>query len=96
MNRDTASLDYLSSSRYWLGWFAVAKKLRRQRIGTRLLRRVEGDLRSLRQRKVFVSTEDSNSVAKDFYTDNGFRTEGVIRDYYGNREDELIMSKELL
>lgn len=91
------SRDYLSSdSGYWLGWFAVKEKYRRRRIGNRLLRRVERDLKAQGQRKVFVSTEDSNSVAKTFYTWNGFRTEGVIRDYYGDGEDELIMSKVLV
>jgi ribosomal protein S18 acetylase RimI-like enzyme len=90
------SRDYLSNdSSYWLGWFAVREKHRRHHIGTMLLRRIEKDLKSMGQRKVFVSTEDSNSVAKSFYTRNGFRTEGVIRDYYGNGEDELIMSKAL-
>jgi ribosomal protein S18 acetylase RimI-like enzyme len=91
------SRDYLSNdSSYWLGWFAVREEYRRRRVGSILLRRVEKDLRSHGQRKVFVSTEDSNSVAKSFYTRNGFRTEGVIRDYYGEGEDELIMSKALV
>lgn len=91
------SLDYLSTdSSYWLGWFAVREKHRRHHIGTALLRQVETDLKRQAQRKIFVSTEDSNYGAKTFYTRNGFRTEGVIRDYYGRDEDELIMSKALV
>jgi len=90
--RDYFSTDYS----YWLGWFIVSKKFRRNRIGTKLLRKVERDLRAMRRRKLFVSTEDNNKEAKSFYTANGFRTEGVVRDYYWNGEDQLIMSKALL
>ena len=88
--------DYLSTDfSYWLGWFAVHDKFRRQKLGSRLLRRVEKDLKSIGKKKVFVSTEDSNTIAKSFYTRHGFRTEGVVRDYYSQGEDELIMSKDL-
>jgi ribosomal protein S18 acetylase RimI-like enzyme len=90
--RDYFSTDYS----YWLGWFIVRKNLRRNRIGTKLLRKVERDLKARRKRKLFVSTEDNNREAKSFYTANGFRTEGVVRDYYWNGEDQLIMSKTLL
>jgi ribosomal protein S18 acetylase RimI-like enzyme len=90
--RDYFSTDYS----YWLGWFIVRKKFRRNRIGTKLLRKVERDLKAMRKRKLFVSTEDNNKEAKNFYTANGFRTEGVVRDYYWNGEDQLIMSKTLL
>lgn len=101
VGRDVAGVigyarDYLSTDfSYWLGWFAVRDEFRRQKLGTRLLRRVEEDLRSMGKHKVFVSTEDSNSIAKSFYTRHGFRTEGVVRDYYSKGEDELIMSKNL-
>jgi ribosomal protein S18 acetylase RimI-like enzyme len=90
--RDYFSTDYS----YWLGWFIVRKKFRRNRIGTKLLRKVERDLKAMRKRKLFVSTEDNNKEAKSFYTANGFRTERVVTDYYWNGEDQLIMSKTLL
>ncbi len=91
--RDYFSTDYS----YSLGWFGVRRKFRRRGIGTKLLRRVERDLKAMRNinRKLFVSTEDDNEEAKSFYTQNRFRTEGVIRDYYGEDEDQLIMSKTL-
>lgn len=88
--------DYFSSDySYWLGWFVVKEKFRRNKIGTKLLRKVEKDLKTIKKRSLFVNTEDYNAVAKSFYTKNGFRTEGVIRDYYGKGEDQLIMSKTL-
>lgn len=88
--------DYFSSDySYWLGWFVVKEKFRKNKIGTKLLRRVEKDLRTRKKRKLFVTTEDYNAVAKSFYTKNGFRTEGVVRDYYGKEEDQLIMGKTL-
>jgi len=68
--RDYFSTDYS----YWLGWFSVKKKFRRNGIGTKLLRKVEKDLKAMRRKKLFVSTEDSNKEAKSFYTANGFRT----------------------
>lgn len=88
--------DYLSTDfAYWLGWFAVHQGYQGQKIGTKLLRRVEKDLRKKGKKKLFVSTEDSNAAAKNFYIRRGFRTEGVVRDYYSKGEDELIMSKDL-
>ncbi len=91
--RDYFSTDYS----YSLGWFGVRRKFKRNGIGTKLLKKVERNLKAMRDinRKLFVSTEDSNKEAKSFYTENGFRTEGVIRDYYGDGEDQLIMSKFL-
>ncbi len=89
------SLDYLNAEAYWLGWFAVTGKVRKRKCGTALLRTVERSLRAKGMTKLFVSTEDSNTVAKAFYTNSGFRTEGVVRDYYGDGEDELILSKSL-
>jgi ribosomal protein S18 acetylase RimI-like enzyme len=89
--------DYLSTDfSYWLGWFAVRRAHRRQKVGSKLLRRVEKDLKAMGKRKVFVSAEDSDSGAKSFYTRHGFRTEGVVRDYYSKGENELIMSKALV
>lgn len=88
--------DYLSTDySYWLGWFVVKKKFRKRKIGTTLLKRIEMVLKAKKKRKLFVSTEDDNAVAKHFYTKNGFRTEGVLRDYYAASEDQLIMSKKL-
>jgi ribosomal protein S18 acetylase RimI-like enzyme len=91
--RDYFSTDYS----YSLGWFGVKRKFRRNGIGTKLLRKVERDLKAMKDinRKLFVSTEDGNKEAKGFYTEKDFRTEGVIRDYYGDGEDQLIMSKTL-
>ena len=89
--RDYFSTDYS----YWLGWFVVKSKFRRNKIGTTLLGKVEKDLKARKKRKLFVSTEDYNAVAKSFYTKNGFRTEGAVRDYYEKGEDQLIMSKTL-
>ena len=69
--------DYLSTDfSYWLGWFAVSEQCRRQKVGSKLLQRVEKDLKAMGKDKVFVSTEDSNRTAKSFYTRHGFRTEG--------------------
>ncbi len=88
--------DYFSTDHsYWLGWFVVREDMQGKKVGRRLYKKVESDLIKLGKKKIFVSTEDTNTKAKKFYVANGFRTEGVLRDYYDEGEDQLILSKEL-
>jgi len=95
------SRDYFATDRsYWLGWFIVhedyrAKKEGKLAIAQRLLKKVELELKARRKKILFVSTEDTNRIAKSFYAKNKFRTEGILRDYYGRGEDQLILSKRL-
>ena len=61
--RDYFSTDYS----YSLGWFGVKRKFRRSGIGTKLLRRVQKDLKAMRNinRKLFV-IGDRKSNATEF------------------------------
>jgi ribosomal protein S18 acetylase RimI-like enzyme len=88
--------DYFSTdTSYWLGWFIVAKKCRGQEIGHKLLDKVENELRKYKIKKLFVSAENENQKAKKFYKKHGFRKEGLLRDYYGQGEDQVILGKYL-
>ena len=91
--RDYFSTDYS----YWLGWFVVDEEYRgnkNYKVAKKLLDKINNELRKSNIEKLFVSTEDSNTTAKSFYVKNNFRTEAVLRDYYGENEDQLILSKD--
>jgi len=91
--------DYFANSfSYWLGWFVVHKDYRGNKdynVAQRLLQKVQAELVRRKIKKLFVSTEDTNTRAKSFFARNGFRKEGVLRDYYSKGEDQLILSKFL-
>ena len=91
--------DYFTTNySYWLGWFVVHKKFRGNKnynVAQRLLQKVQAELVKRKIKKLFVSTEDTNARAKNFYARNGFRTESVLRDYYAKGEDQLILRKNL-
>ena len=92
--RDYFSTDYS----YWLGWFVIDKEYRGKpefAVAKKLLEKVQFELRRRKIKKLFVSTEDTNTRAKSFYAKNQFRTEAVLRDYYYKGEDKLILSKVL-
>lgn len=94
-SRDYFSTDYS----YWLGWFVVDEEYRGRKdyaVAERLLKKAESELTKRKIKKLFVSTEDTNTRAKSFYAKNGFRTEAVLRDYYYTGEDQLILSKVLI
>ena len=91
--------DYFATDfSYWLGWFVVHKDYRGNkdyRVAQRLFQKVQAELVKRKIKKLFVSTEDTNARAKSFHARNGFRTEGILRDYYSKGEDQLILSKFL-
>ena len=91
--------DYFSTDySYWLGWFVVAKQYRGIDDGTvakDLLNKVEGELRNYEVSKLFVSTDDRNGRAINFYIKHGFRFEARLRDYYHVGEDQIVLSKSL-
>lgn len=90
--------DRLETKRsYWLGWFYVHKDYRDNKYGQTLLRKVINELKDIGARKLFVDTSsDPNYIkAVDFYLKNGFKLEAVLRDYYGEGEDQIIFGREL-
>jgi ribosomal protein S18 acetylase RimI-like enzyme len=65
------------------------------RIGSRLLEAVEKALKKHRVQRLFVSTEDKNRPAINFYIKHGFEFEGRLRHYYYEGENMVILSKRL-
>jgi ribosomal protein S18 acetylase RimI-like enzyme len=89
--------DYLSTDySYWLGWFMVSQQYRRQKIGSRLFARVEKELKRYPSiGRLFVTTEAGNTRAISFYKKHGFTREGLLKDYYADGENEMILGKNL-
>ena len=93
------SANYFSNKySYWLGWTVVAEEFSRNpqlQVGSRLLEAVEKDLQKYKVKKLFVSTEDKNGPAINFYVKHSFEFEGRLRDFYYDGEDQIILSKRL-
>ena len=91
------SLDKYETNNYWLGWFYVHKKYQGKGYAKRLLDYIARKLKRKGARKIFVDTSSDEfyNRALTLYLDNGFRIEATIRDYYGNKEDQIILSKLL-
>ena len=81
---------------YWLGWFYTHKDYAGKNIGGDLLRYVV-DLMSGKARKLYVDTSSYRFYlpALNLYLKNGFRIEAVLRDYYEDGEDQIILGIDL-
>jgi hypothetical protein len=81
----------------WLKWFYVRCDCVGTLIGYRLFEQVLKDCIILGTRKLCLDTSSYVAYAKalKFYRSAGFVLEGVLKDYYGNGEDMLIMGKSL-
>ena len=81
---------------YWLGWFYTHKDYSGKNIGGDLLRYVIDHL-SGKARKLYVDTSSYKFYrpALNLYLKNGFRIEAVLRDYYENGEDQIILGMDL-
>lgn len=64
----------------------VARSLRRQGIGNRLLREMLMCAQGFRAARVFLEVRPSNSPALELYFKNGFTTLGVRQRYYKAKE----------
>ncbi len=90
-------IDRYETGYYWLGWFYVHKKWARNGCGERLLNFTIQQLKKRKVRKLFVNTSSHPFYknALKFYKKNGFKKEAVIKDYYWNGENQIILSKKL-
>jgi ribosomal protein S18 acetylase RimI-like enzyme len=82
---------------YSLNWTYVDTRLRSTGIGSKLMARVYRELAKKRARKLYVETSSKNTYrdALRFYLNDGFKLEGILRDYYGPGEDQIILGKEI-
>ena len=74
---------------------AVRNEFRRRGVGTRLLTEIMQVLQEKRLRQVDLEVRASNLPAQKFYRKLGFQESGLIRQYYHDREDAVIMSRKL-
>jgi ribosomal-protein-alanine N-acetyltransferase len=73
---------------------AVMADLRRQGIGSGLLRYTLVELQRLGVRSCFLELRASNSAARNLYEKFGFSQSGIRKGYYDNpQEDALLMVK---
>ncbi len=75
---------------------AVAPAERRKGIGTALLAKVEEFGRELGASSVYLEVRESNVGAQAFYRRQGFVQTYVRPGYYANRDNAVIMEKDLL
>jgi len=89
--------DYSDNGIYWLGWTYVRQSHQQRGIGARLLNEVLNELRRRKARKVFVDTSSKEFYrrAYKFYRKAGFTKQGVLKDYYSDGEDQIILGKDL-
>ena len=71
---------------------AVNEKHRRKGIGQLLLAAVMCCAYDKGVTSVALKTAETNKVAIDLYSKIGFKSTGVIRDYYGESENAVVMS----
>jgi GNAT superfamily N-acetyltransferase len=90
-------IDRYEVGNYWLGWFYIHKKYSQKGYGTQLLNFIIAKLKKKRIKRLFVNTSSYPFYreALNFYLKNGFRIEAVIKNYYWNGEDQIILSKQL-
>ncbi len=81
---------------YWLNWHYTHKDFERQGFGGKLLESMI-ELLSPKARKLYVNMgwRLLNLRAINLYLKKGFRIEAVLRDYYGEGEDQIMLGMEL-
>jgi [ribosomal protein S18]-alanine N-acetyltransferase len=72
---------------------AVAADYRRQGVATLLLGHACRQLKHAGIKKWFLELNISNTAARALYAKMGFAPHGIRKDYYGPREDALLMMK---
>jgi ribosomal-protein-alanine N-acetyltransferase len=73
----------------------VAESVRRQGVGSALLKRLEANLAARGVRAILLETATTNDAAIAFWQKHGYRTEAVLKNYYLGRLDAYEMRKLL-
>ncbi len=73
---------------------AVAPEMRRAGVATALLLELEQLCEEMQIGKVMLDVREHNEAARAFYLANGFKQDGVRKNFYGNPpEDAVLMSR---
>lgn len=70
----------------------VRKDLRKQGIGTALLRELIKICKSTEKKEITLEVNNTNEHAKSLYEKHGFKIRGIRKKYYNNEEDAIIMT----
>lgn len=73
----------------------VLEMYRRKGVASALLRRVEAKMKRGGIQEVWLETATNNEAAIAFWKKHGYRTHGVLPNYYPNGVDAYAMSKRL-
>ncbi len=82
----------LHKSRIHVLNFAVEPEYQRRGVGTQMLAKLIGKLRSQRRSKIVLEVRETNLAAQLFFRENGFRAVAVLRGFYQDTpEDAYLM-----
>jgi len=74
---------------------AVDKKYRKKSVGKKLLDHAITIFKKYDVKKIKLEVRIKNRGARKFYRKNGFEEKEILKDYYEDGEDAVIMKKEL-
>lgn len=82
---------------FWITWLYVDKKYHGRGCGAQLLQYVVDQVHNLKARKLYLDTSSDPiyQSALTLYKYFGFQIEGILKDYYEQGEDFIILGKEL-
>jgi ribosomal-protein-alanine N-acetyltransferase len=82
----------LNKNRIQLLNFAVLPEMRRQGIGTQIIRKLIGKISRQNRTRILLELRETNLAAQLFFRKNGFWAISVLRDYYEETpEDAYLM-----
>jgi ribosomal-protein-alanine N-acetyltransferase len=82
----------LHKTRLHLLNFAVSPRLRRQKVGTRMLGKLIAKLSAQRRTRIVLEVRETNLAAQLFFRQQGFRAVSLLRDFYEDTtEDAYLM-----
>jgi len=90
-------IDIEAKGTYWLNWTYVSPDHQRRGIGSALFAAIENEVCCLGARKLYVDTSNHPIYqgSLNFYEKKGLKREAILKDYYEDGEDQLILGKRL-
>ncbi|MCK9225230.1 MAG: GNAT family N-acetyltransferase [Candidatus Muirbacterium halophilum] len=82
---------------YDLYWIAVDNSKRNSGIGKKLLLETERMIAKKNGRKIYIETSNKElyKPTQQFYINNGYKVEVILKDFYNINDDKIIYSKEV-
>lgn len=84
---------------FWGEWLLVDKSERQRGIGKKIYFDLENRIKEIGGRKIYVdidsSTSNQNIKAYKFHIGNGYAYEATLKDFWGDGQDFVLLSKRL-